>query len=660
MSIITAEYIIERLNVFKIKSSYKEFMNVFLYKNITPVMEIKYKNRRVAFDVIPISDDQRNIKLIWRKGSEQYATLMKFNKQVSADDAEAVLYDRVEDVIKFIDTYGSIKCSVVIPMYNRAKLIVPLLEKLNAQTLDKSAFEVIFIDDASSDNTIEVVQQLATNFNYRILQRPIPSGNASAPRNEGIRVAYGDYIFFVDSDDYIAEYTLQEALEYAEQNKSDIVFLRLKGVNGRNVAAGSYATKNVASASVFNHFLFNNFHPSRFIRTSLLRNNSILFDQSFTKGEDKLFILSAVCFANKISILQEKDYVYIVQHEEEHLSQKKEPNAPFRVFRLWSYGLSVIFNSADEEKKLQMYNAWLYRFGTGYYEKLMSPQCDKSLLDILQLFIKNKELFRLEYIYDNAKERILQVMNKFQTPAAESNAVTMASVTPSMDETGECKKAHLYRNELEIEKGNRIVVINDDGTREEVESFPKLDVEFKGSCGLLEIYRNVRIKNKIKVFIGEKGLLHLDSHVSADAVSLNLSAPNTTMWVGERSWLRTLRCICNAEPGMEIIMGKDIIMSLDVLFRPTDGHTIIDVQTGAPINASKFGIHVDDHVWIGQSVTVLKDARIPRDCVVGAHSVVGRKKFVPNSIIAGIPAQVIKNGITWDKRRIHEYVKSIS
>lgn len=656
MSIINAEYIIEQLNAFKIKSSYKEFMNIFLYKNINPVIEITYKDRRVAFDVIPVSDDQCNIKLIWRKESEQYATLMKFNKQVSIDDVEAVLHDMVEKVIKFIDTYGSIKCSVVVPMYNRAKLIVPLLEKLNAQTLDKSAFEVIFVDDASSDNTIEVIQQLATNFNYRILQRPIPSGNASAPRNEGIRVAYGDYILFVDSDDYIAEYTLQDALEYAEQNKSDIVFLKLQGVNGRSVAARTFVGKNVPSAFVVKHFLFNNFHPSKFIRTSLLRNNNILFDQSFIKEEDKLFLVTAVSLAKKISILREKDYVFIVHHDGEHLSQKKDPNELFRVFRLWSYGLALIINSGNEKKRSAMYNAWLYRFVRAYYNQLIRPDCDRNLRDVLNLFVKNKELFNIDHIYNDGKNKVLDVIGKVIPNDTESH-VGNNNVTLSTNETSAYKKAHLFRNELEIEKGNRIVVINDDGTREEVESFPKIEVEFKGSCGLLEIYKDVKIKNKIKVFIGDKSFLHLDKHVSADAVSLNLSAPYTTMWVGERSWLRTLRCICNAEPGMEIIMGKDIIMSLDVLFRPTDGHTILDLQTGEPINAAKFGIHIDDHVWIGQSVTVLKDARIPKDCVVGAHSVVGRKEFAPNSIIAGIPAQIIKNGITWDKKRVHEYVK---
>ena len=185
-----------------------------------------------------------------------------------------------------------------------------------------------------------------------------------------------------------------------------------------------------------------------------------------------------------------------------------------------------------------------------------------------------------------------------------------------------------------------------------------MEIEFKGKNGLVEIYETVKIKNKIKVFIGESSFLHLSNNVSADNASLNLSAKNTTMWVGDNSWLRTLKCICNAEPDIEIIMGSNIVMSLDVIFRPVDGHTIIDLKTGNPINIPKFGIHIGDHVWIGQSVILLKDSNIPQNCVIGAHAVVSKNKFLPNSIIAGIPAKVIKTGINWDKKRIHEYIKS--
>lgn len=267
-----------------------------------------------------------------------------------------------------------------------------------------------------------------------------------------------------------------------------------------------------------------------------------------------------------------------------------------------------------------------------------------------------KEIYlRKEFSEDNYKSIFADFINKTTCSILnlqKNNIKKYAICSPH-------KLSNFLRNEEEIQTGNRIIVIRKDGSREEVTSFPKLEIEFKGTCGLVELHESIKIKNKMKLFVGNKSYLHLEKQVSIESASLNLSAENTTMWVGERSWLRTLRCICNAEPGLEIIMGKDIVMSLDVLFRPTDGHTIIDLQSGLPINKPTFGIHIDDHVWIGQSVTILKDVNIPQDCIIGAHAVVSKKNFVQNSIIAGIPAKCIRTGINWDKKRIHEYLKSI-
>ena len=63
------------------------------------------------------------------------------------------------------------------------------------------------------------------------------------------------------------------------------------------------------------------------------------------------------------------------------------------------------------------------------------------------------------------------------------------------------------------------------------------------------------------------------------------------------------------------------------------------MQSGLPINMPKFGIHIDDYVWLGQSVTI------------GTDAVVGKKEFMESSIIARIPDKTIKMGINLDKQR---------
>ena len=105
--------------------------------------------------------------------------------------------------------------SIIVPVYNRENLIKPCIKSINAQTYDKSKWEVIFVDDASTDKSIEIIESLIDeNINYRILKRPVASGNASAPRNEGIKASSSEYVFFLDSDDYVDSQLLENDLPH--------------------------------------------------------------------------------------------------------------------------------------------------------------------------------------------------------------------------------------------------------------------------------------------------------------------------------------------------------------------------------------------------------------------------------------------------------------
>jgi len=79
-------------------------------------------------------------------------------------------------------------------------------------------------------------------------------------------------------------------------------------------------------------------------------------------------------------------------------------------------------------------------------------------------------------------------------------------------------------------------------------------------------------------------------------------------------------------------------------------HSIIETATGKRINPSK-DIVVADHVWLGRGVTVLKGSSIGANTIVGANSMVTGE--VPaNCLAVGTPAKVIKEGVSWDRRRL--------
>lgn len=105
-----------------------------------------------------------------------------------------------------------------------------------------------------------------------------------------------------------------------------------------------------------------------------------------------------------------------------------------------------------------------------------------------------------------------------------------------------------------------------------------------------------------------------------------------------------------AENGTKIIIGKDCMFSKGVRVTTIDSHSIMSVESGQRINTAK-DIEIQNHVWLGYNVNINKGVIIEENSVVAGHSVV--TKSVPsNSIVAGLPAKVVKTGITWSRTRV--------
>ena len=111
--------------------------------------------------------------------------------------------------------------SVIIPAYNRAKTIRNALESLRAQTY--SNWEAIVVDDGSTDNTCEIVSEIARNDQRIRLLRHEQNRKAQAARNTGIRAAKGAWITFLDSDDEYLPNSIEDRLTLAEKEQVPVV-----------------------------------------------------------------------------------------------------------------------------------------------------------------------------------------------------------------------------------------------------------------------------------------------------------------------------------------------------------------------------------------------------------------------------------------------------
>lgn len=126
------------------------------------------------------------------------------------------------------------KISFIIPAYNASKTILCCLDSIYSLHLKGDEFEVIVIDDCSTDNTVALVEEYVCSHPNLVLLRQTENHRQGAARNRGIANAKGKYIVFVDSDDETSQGVI-EAIRLAEEKDLDMVAMRFAkiGVDGK-------------------------------------------------------------------------------------------------------------------------------------------------------------------------------------------------------------------------------------------------------------------------------------------------------------------------------------------------------------------------------------------------------------------------------------------
>lgn len=120
--------------------------------------------------------------------------------------------------------YNKKKISVIIPMYNVAPYMGKCITSLENQDISMDQVEIICINDGSPDNCVEIVKNLKKHFSNIILIEQENQG-VSVARNRGIDEAVGEYILFIDPDDYIDPCSFSRVLNYADEMQADVTFL---------------------------------------------------------------------------------------------------------------------------------------------------------------------------------------------------------------------------------------------------------------------------------------------------------------------------------------------------------------------------------------------------------------------------------------------------
>jgi poly(ribitol-phosphate) beta-N-acetylglucosaminyltransferase len=200
-----------------------------------------------------------------------------------------------------------LKVSVVVPAYNTGPYVEECAPSLLNQSLDPDEYEVIYVDDGSSDDTLARLQKLAAEHpNVQVHTQP-NSGWPGKPRNVGMRHARGEYIQFVDHDDMLGREALERLYEQGKRNRADVVVGKISSTMVRPSRLFRYT---VDVCTIDNDELMQSLSPHKMFRRAFLEEHGLRFPEGPWALEDQLFLSAAYLAAERISILADYPCYY--------------------------------------------------------------------------------------------------------------------------------------------------------------------------------------------------------------------------------------------------------------------------------------------------------------------------------------------------------------
>lgn len=203
--------------------------------------------------------------------------------------------------------------SVIIPVYNSMPYLTQTLSSVLAQDLPDGALEVIAVDDGSTDGSGEELDRFAAlDAKLTVIHQP-NSGWPGMPRNKGLALASGEFVFFMDSDDTMAPDALRVMAQMAQEDGADVVIPRMQGTGGRGVQG--LFTKHPHGKITVNRAM-ETISPQKLFRMSLVRQHQLGFPEGKVRLEDGMFVARAYVLATRIDIFTERPLYFIATRDD--------------------------------------------------------------------------------------------------------------------------------------------------------------------------------------------------------------------------------------------------------------------------------------------------------------------------------------------------------
>ena len=213
-----------------------------------------------------------------------------------------------------------VKVSVIIPVYNVEKYLRECIDSILNQTLHE--LELICVDDGSTDGSLEILQAYEKKDN-RVTVLTQHNQGAGAARNKGLQIAKGEYLSFLDADDFFAPGMLEEAYRKCKSVNADVCVYQVLRYDDTTKKTwsdkGSFRKEFAPNKEVFSykdmpdHILdsFQNWAWNKLISHELVKKYDLKFQEIF-RTNDLLFVASCMILAERITLLEKKLVYYRV------------------------------------------------------------------------------------------------------------------------------------------------------------------------------------------------------------------------------------------------------------------------------------------------------------------------------------------------------------
>lgn len=286
------------------------------------------------------------------------------------------------------------KVSVIVPIYNVEKYLEKCINSLLSQTLED--IQIILVNDGSKDNSGNIAKECEKNNKDRVIYVEKENGGLSDARNYGLKYATGDFVAFLDSDDYIEKNAYEEMYNKAIEENADYVECDFIWEFPNKIRVDKqYPYKNKKEMLSFVRVVAWN----KLIKRQLITDNNLEFPKGL-RYEDVEFTYKLIPFVNKFAYV-DKPFIHYVQREGSIANVQNERTAEI---------FTVLDNVIEFYKKNNIYEEYRNELEYNYARYLLCSSL-KRMCKIKDKTIREKLLTesweRLNLNFPNWKENVI-------------------------------------------------------------------------------------------------------------------------------------------------------------------------------------------------------------------------------------------------------------